>query len=701
MLPILAMALLSLSLGAGSAGAEATPSAVEVSTVTLTIPTYPYAGFLESRHSDEFNTDYEWLDWSSYDASSPQPTPQDYDAVVMENPWLVLTFLPELGGRLYGVKIKATGEELLYQNPVIKPTHWGPTEQGWWLGAGGLEWCLPVEEHGYEWGIPWSYSVTTAAGGSTVTLWDTLSDDRVRARITVFLPADEAAFEITPRLENPTGAPVSFKFWANAALAPGMANTVGSDLRFVVPIDEVTVHSRGDEFLPGPGGAMAWPVYEGTDYSRLGNWNRWLGFFARPQAEQDWDGVYDLATLRGVARVFPHDVAVGVKGFAFGWQDPIDSSVWTDDGSTYAELHGGPSPTYWDSITLGPGQALEWTETWVPLRDLPALTVATKDLVLGLRDLEPGVWLGILAAQQQSGLSARLWRASDCTLLWHQDGLNLAPGQAFSLQLPDLGLSAGQVHLGVFRGSELLAATTDRFCRPPESQVHSLNSVKTTTEFTVSWSGTDLGGGLAGFDIQVRDGDADAPWTAWLLDTTTTSAVFSGEDGHTYTFRSRARDSFGNVEEWPPNKWQDTFTTVLLQPAPVLITSQKVAQPLHVRRGDILEFQIQLNNSGNLGASVQITDPLPAYLELTAGPYSTQAPDPELVSGAISWQGSLAAGQQVVAIGFDARLVDVPAGGVVSNSVWIDDGVHPVLRRQVTVSAALSFYLPIVLKAFP
>ena len=143
--------------------------------------------------------------------SGPQPSPHDYTALVVENAWLRLTFLPELGGRLYGVTDKATGEELLYQNPVIKPTHWGPPEQGWWLAAGGIEWCLPVEEHGYEWGVPWNYSVSTTAEGATVTLWDTTADDRVRAQISVHLPADQAAFTITPRLENPTGAPVTLQ----------------------------------------------------------------------------------------------------------------------------------------------------------------------------------------------------------------------------------------------------------------------------------------------------------------------------------------------------------------------------------------------------------------------------------------------------------------------------------------------------------
>jgi hypothetical protein len=253
MQPILVLALLGLGWVLPSDPTALNPAATTVSTATLTIDTYPFANFLETHHSDAYNIDYPWLNRSAYEASDPQP-PHDYTALVVENSWLRLTFLPELGGRLYGVAVKATGEELLYQNPVIKPTPWGPEDDLWWLAVGGIEWCLPVEEHGYEWAVPWTYSVTTTAAGATVALWDSAAMDRIRARITIFLPADRADFQITPRLENPTAAPVAFKFWENAMLAPSGKNDVGNKTRFVIPIGQVTVHSRG-----GPGTAGRGP----------------------------------------------------------------------------------------------------------------------------------------------------------------------------------------------------------------------------------------------------------------------------------------------------------------------------------------------------------------------------------------------------------------------------------------------------------
>ncbi|MBN1138459.1 MAG: DUF5107 domain-containing protein [Anaerolineae bacterium] len=691
-----------LALGGQPHAAAAAPTGapeVQVLTTTLTIPTYPYANFLEPQHSDIYNMTYYRLNWSEYEASNPQPSPHDYTAVVVENNWLRLTFLPELGGRLYGVTVKATGEELLYQNPVIKPTRWGPPEQGWWLAAGGIEWCLPVEEHGYEWGEEWYYSVSTTAQGATVWLWDTFSEERVRAEISVHLPADRAAFTVTPRLENPTGDPVTFEFWDNAMLAPGAANTIGPELRFVVPIDQVTVHSRGDGYLPGAGEPMSWPTYNSTDYSRLGNWNQWLGFFARPQAAQDWAGVYAEGVKRGVARVFPKEVAVGVKGFGFGWSNPIDPDTWTDDDSMYVELHGGPAPTFWDAITLNPGQTLEWTETWLPLRDIPTLSLATPNLALGLQASGADLDLGAVLARGGTDISLRLWRQADCTPLWHQDGLSLAPGEAYTAHLAGIGLAVEEVVLGVLEGSSLLALSGDLTCPAVTSQVDALGTVQTTPDFTVQWSAGDPGGVLTSYDIQARDGDAEAPWIDWLTATTSTPAIFHGQEGHTYSFRSRARDLWGQVERWPTGGWEDTFTTVLLEPAPVLITSDKIAWPVCVSPGDQVEFQIHLDNTGNLSTTVQMTDPLPVNLAVTAGPWiSPTLPPPALISSTVTWSGTLTAGQTGVTIGFTAQVLDIQPGGAITNTAWIDYAAHPSLQRRAVLRQCLRLYLPLILK---
>ena len=82
--------------------------------------------------------------------------------------------------------------------------------------------------------------------------------------------------------------------------------------------------------------------------------------------------------------------------------------------------------------------------------------------------------------------------------------------------------------------------------------------------FTVHWTGQDDAGGsgIASFDIYVSDDGG--PFTAWLTGTQTTSAAYTGKDGHTYAFYSVATDNVGNVQATPATA--QTTTTVQVAP---------------------------------------------------------------------------------------------------------------------------------------
>jgi hypothetical protein len=411
------------------------PAAVTMHKGQVTVPTYPFADFTVQARNEIYSVPYAVLDWDAYDASGPVPRDVTYRTLVVENEYLKLTFLPDVGGRLYEVVYKPTGHRETYRNPVLKPSPWGPPEQGWWLAAGGIEWCLPVEEHGYKWGIPWN--VTTADDGKSiaVTLHDTgvNTGDRVRARIVVRLEAGAAFFTIQPRIENPSDAALAVKYWTNAMLAPGGQNAPSANLHFVLPdtVTAVTVHSRGDDGLPGSGERMAWPVVDGTDLSRLGNWNRWLGFFEDPAAGE-FMAVYDQGYDEGMVRIFPAGVAKGAKGFAFGWKDPIATNNWTDDGSSYVELHGGPASTFGDSVTIPAGSALQWTETWYPVAGLDGLRYANGTAALNLTAGGSQAQVAVAVPRAWSGDVVLLLNDQE---RWRQE-VSLIPGQPLRSTVP-------------------------------------------------------------------------------------------------------------------------------------------------------------------------------------------------------------------------------------------------------------------------
>ncbi|HVX13045.1 MAG TPA: DUF4214 domain-containing protein [Pirellulales bacterium] len=101
----------------------------------------------------------------------------------------------------------------------------------------------------------------------------------------------------------------------------------------------------------------------------------------------------------------------------------------------------------------------------------------------------------------------------------------------------------------------------------PTSGMVALPTTETSSSFTVSWSGADDtgGSGIASYSVFVSDNGG--PFTAFETDTTATSAVFNGVNGHSYAFYSVATDNVGNVQPMPRSA-QVTTTVDTAPPAP-------------------------------------------------------------------------------------------------------------------------------------
>ncbi len=375
----------------------------------ITFDLYPFAAFQREVTDPTFNWSWRMLDRAAYEASQPQPTPQTLRAVTLENEFLRLSVLPDLGGRLIECFYKPTGRQLFYRNPTLKPSPWGPPQRNGlvagWLAAGGVEWGIPVEEHGYAWGSRWGYDTPQPSSDeATITVFQE-PKGRLQISVDITLRAGEAAFSLRTRLTNPGQEATTFKYWLNAMLAPGGRNRPGPELRFILPGDAVTVHSTGDASLPAAGQPLSWPMYQGRDLSRLGNWRQYLGFFARPIANAGFMGVYDLAADEGLARVFPADVMQGAKFFALGWSDPLPANLYTDDGSSYVEMHGGLAPTFDDAISLGAGETIYWEETWFPVAGIGTFVFADQDGALNLSMIpSQGLHVAILPVRRTSAV---------------------------------------------------------------------------------------------------------------------------------------------------------------------------------------------------------------------------------------------------------------------------------------------------------
>lgn len=310
------------------------------------------------------------------------PTSRAFRAIVLRNEYLEVTILPELGGRIYQILFLPTGQPLLYNSRVAKPTHWGPVDQGWWLALGGIEFALPVDEHGYLTAQPWSATVSRGTDGSATVPVQVLEQTRqLDARVEITLRPHEAAVRLRSTLRNQSDRDQSFQFWVNAMLSPGR-HGVGPGLRLTLPTDSVIVHSTGDSDLPTAASSMSWPLVAGRDLSRYENWRNWLGVFA-PKLLAPFVAVYDEATQIGMVHAMAPDTMRGTKLFGFGRE--FDHTVYADDGAQYVELWGGLTPTFWHDMTLAAGRQITWDDLWYVVAQTGGVDFANADASLYAR----------------------------------------------------------------------------------------------------------------------------------------------------------------------------------------------------------------------------------------------------------------------------------------------------------------------------
>lgn len=85
----------------------------------------------------------------------------------------------------------------------------------------------------------------------------------------------------------------------------------------------------------------------------------------------------------------------------------------------------------------------------------------------------------------------------------------------------------------------------------PFSEVDPVITHLDTTSYRLSWYGEDDEGGSGIVTYSIYVSEDDGAWSRWIMTTSDTSAIFTGEYDHTYKFYSIARDGAGNIENVP------------------------------------------------------------------------------------------------------------------------------------------------------
>lgn len=304
-----------------------------------------------------------------------------YKGLFLENEYLKIMILPELGGRIQMAYDKIKQRHFIYYNQVIKPALVGLT--GPWI-SGGIEFNWP-QHHRPSTFDPVDYKIEENPDGS-MTVWvnevEQMFHTKGLAGFT--LHPGKAYIEIKAKLLNRSNLPQTFLWWANPAVK------VNDHYQSVFPPDVNAVFDHGKRdvstFPIATGTYYKVNYAPGTDISMYKNIPVPTSYMAI-NSDYDFVGGYEHDTKGGLLHVANHHVSPGKKQWTWGHSD--FGQAWdrnlTDEDGPYIELMTGMFTDNQPDFTwLLPNEEKSFTQYFMPYQELGVVKNATRDILLAL-----------------------------------------------------------------------------------------------------------------------------------------------------------------------------------------------------------------------------------------------------------------------------------------------------------------------------
>ena len=370
------------------------------------------------------------------DRVSAEATPREWRAIHLENRWVRLVLLPELGGRIHIGFDKTREYDFFYRNNVIKPALVGLA--GPWV-SGGVEFNWP-QHHRPATFLPVETHVESDEDGS-VTVWHSDLDAMQRMRGThgIRLRGDSALIELEARLSNRTDVPQTFLWWANVAARSHerYQSFFPTDVRHVADHARraITAFPRADRPYYGvdyPALAAEHPGADRIDY--YANIPLPTSYMITDTVD-DFFGGYDHAVGAGFVHWADKAIAPGKKMWT--WGDGEVGHAWdrhlTDDDGPYVELMAGVfTDNQPDFSWLAAGETRRFSQYWYPIQEIGPAVQATLDAAIGLEVRNTTVELGVATTSVQPAVQVMLRHGDTVVAEW---ATTIAPGSPFTTTL--------------------------------------------------------------------------------------------------------------------------------------------------------------------------------------------------------------------------------------------------------------------------
>lgn len=322
---------------------------------------------------------------------------KEWKVVELENDYIKLMILPEIGGKIWSAVEKSTGRSFIYYNHVVKFRD--VAMRGPWT-SGGIEANYGIIGHTPNIATPVDYITKKNDDGSVsciIGVLDLLT--RTNWRMEINLPKDKAYFTTRSFWYNSTPLEEPYYHWMNTGIK------AKGNLQFIYP---------GTHYIGHEGEYSDWPInkqngkdisfYENNNFGSYKSYHvfgKYTNFFGGYWHDDDF----------GMARYAPYDEKAGKKIWIWGLsrQGMIWEKLLTDTDGQYVEIQSGrlfnqsmekSSFTPFKHRSFAPYATDVWKEYWFPVLQTKGFVEANEYGAMNLKF--EGGWLKIYFSPVQN-----------------------------------------------------------------------------------------------------------------------------------------------------------------------------------------------------------------------------------------------------------------------------------------------------------
>ena len=376
------------------------------------------------------------------DRIAEKPVDHAWKAVWIENEFLRVLVLPEIGGRIHAIQDKTNGYDLIYNQRVIKPALVGLA--GPWA-SGGIEFNWP-QHHRPATFLPVDFEIEEHADGSK-TVWCSDHDPmcRMKGMHGVYLHPGKAIVELKVRAYNRTPHVQTFLWWANVAtrvheayqsffppdvyyvadharrsmseypLAKGFYYGVNYGergrkgiLKNEIPSQFIPPHFTDKTAIGHRQSAL--PNYAPNDLSFYANIPVPTSYMCMG-SQEDFFGGYDHKAQAGIVHIASHHISPGKKQwtwgnqeFGYAWDRNLTDADANGEFAPYIEIMSGVfTDNQPDFSFLQPGETRSWSQYWYPIQQIGPAQHANLKAAVSLKIIGKKIRLGIAVTERIPG----------------------------------------------------------------------------------------------------------------------------------------------------------------------------------------------------------------------------------------------------------------------------------------------------------